>query len=82
MAICQIKRTSILLQETWYSKYCFQNLLSVMIVNPLLRLTFNTTLAELTSLEQLLCTLMSQNHIPEEVIDKLWAVYSKYLKIC
>ncbi|KAI8577831.1 hypothetical protein K450DRAFT_250238 [Umbelopsis ramanniana AG] len=46
------------------------------IARNLVQLTFNTTLAELTSLEQLLCTLMSQNHIPEEVIDKLWAVYS------
>ncbi|KAJ2958011.1 hypothetical protein NQZ79_g6363 [Umbelopsis isabellina] len=46
------------------------------IARNLVQLTFNASLAELTSLEQLLCTLMSQNHIPEQVIDKLWAVYS------
>lgn len=44
------------------------------------RLTFNASLAELTSLEQLLCILMSQGHIPEQVIDKLWAVYSECLE--
>ncbi|RUS21746.1 hypothetical protein BC937DRAFT_91534 [Endogone sp. FLAS-F59071] len=46
-----------------------------MITKNLIQLTFNTTLAELTSLEQVLSTLMAENHIEDNVIDKLWAVY-------
>ncbi|KAI9311766.1 non-SMC mitotic condensation complex subunit 1-domain-containing protein [Dichotomocladium elegans] len=45
------------------------------IAKNLIQLTFHTTLAELTSLEQLLCTVMIEDPLPEAVIDKLWAVY-------
>lgn len=44
----------------------------------LIHLTFNTTLAELTSLERLLCTVMAEDPLPEAVIDKLWSVYGMY----
>ncbi|KAI9593024.1 armadillo-type protein [Syncephalis fuscata] len=42
----------------------------------LISLTFNTTLAELTSLEQLVATMMSEDLVPFDVIRKLWSVYS------
>ncbi|KAG0193993.1 Condensin complex subunit [Apophysomyces sp. BC1034] len=45
------------------------------IAKNLIQLTFNTTLAELTSLEQLLSTLMAEDRISGDVIDKLWDVY-------
>ncbi|KAF7729652.1 Condensin complex subunit [Apophysomyces ossiformis] len=45
------------------------------IAKNLIQLTFNTTLAELTSLEELLSTLMAEDRISGEVIDKLWEVY-------
>ncbi|KAA8566220.1 hypothetical protein EYC84_008820 [Monilinia fructicola] len=38
-------------------------------------LTFGATPAELTSLEQLLSTMMKANHISDLVISKLWQVY-------
>ena len=41
----------------------------------MISLTFGATPAELTSLEQLLSTMMTANHIPELVISKLWQVY-------
>lgn len=41
----------------------------------LIQLTYDTTLAELTSLEQLLSTLMAENKISYDVIHKLWSVY-------
>ncbi|WP_283646599.1 hypothetical protein, partial [Marinovum algicola] len=37
--------------------------------------TFGATLAELTSLEQLLHTMETENLVHEDVIKKLWAVY-------
>ncbi|RHZ79040.1 hypothetical protein Glove_152g93 [Diversispora epigaea] len=47
-----------------------------MITKNLISLTFNATLAELTSLEQLLSTIMSEDSIDDLVIAKLWSVYS------
>jgi len=41
-------------------------------------LTFHTTLAELTSLEQLLSTMMARNKIPIPIISKLWKIFSKF----
>ncbi|KAI7899931.1 non-SMC mitotic condensation complex subunit 1-domain-containing protein [Cokeromyces recurvatus] len=41
----------------------------------LIQLTYNTNLAELTSLEQLMSTLMAENKITRDVIQKLWSVY-------
>ena len=40
------------------------------------RLTYDATLAELTSLEELMRQLMEEEHIPSEVVAKLWQVYS------
>lgn len=45
------------------------------IARNLIQLTYNSTLADLTSLEQLLSTIMLEDSFPEAVIDKLWAVY-------
>ncbi|KAL0080987.1 non-SMC mitotic condensation complex subunit 1-domain-containing protein [Phycomyces blakesleeanus] len=45
------------------------------IARNLIRLTFNTTLAELTSLEQLLTNLMAEDAVPDDVIERLWSVY-------
>ena len=42
------------------------------------RLTFDATLAELTSLEELLKTMMLDGQIHHDVIKKLWQVYSEY----
>ncbi|KAH9845922.1 putative subunit of condensin protein complex [Teratosphaeria destructans] len=41
----------------------------------MISLTFGATPAELTSLEQLLATMMKEKAIPELVIQKLWQVY-------
>ncbi|OLL22186.1 Condensin complex subunit 1 [Neolecta irregularis DAH-3] len=41
----------------------------------MMSLTYGATLAELTSLEQLLSTMMKQNLISDDVIVKLWQVY-------
>ncbi|KAK4520610.1 uncharacterized protein ATC70_006488 [Mucor velutinosus] len=45
------------------------------IAKNLIQLTYDTTLAELTSLEQLLSLLMAENKIAVDVIQKLWSVY-------
>ena len=45
------------------------------IARNMISLTFGATPAELTSLEQLLATMMKGGHIPEIVISKLWQVY-------
>ncbi|CAG8544327.1 22071_t:CDS:10 [Dentiscutata erythropus] len=42
----------------------------------LISLTYNATLAELTSLEQLMSTMMAEELISNDVITKLWSVYS------
>ncbi|KAJ4346575.1 condensin complex non-SMC subunit Cnd1 [Didymosphaeria variabile] len=46
------------------------------IKNNMISLTYGTTPAELTSLEQLLSTMMKQGMIKETVIQKLWATYA------
>ncbi|KAG9229123.1 armadillo-type protein [Amylocarpus encephaloides] len=45
------------------------------IARNMISLTFGATPAELTSLEQLLSTMMQANHISDIVILKLWQVY-------
>ncbi|KAK2626275.1 hypothetical protein QTJ16_004537 [Diplocarpon rosae] len=45
------------------------------IARNMISLTFGATPAELTSLEQLLSTMMKANHISELVVQKLWQVY-------
>jgi condensin complex subunit 1 len=45
------------------------------IARNMISLTFGATSAELTSLEQLLATMMKGGMIPEVVINKLWQVY-------
>lgn len=45
------------------------------IARNMISLTFGATPAELTSLEQLLSTMMKAQHISELVISKLWQVY-------
>lgn len=46
------------------------------IARNMISLTFGSTPAELTCLEQLLSTMMKAGHIPDAVIAKLWQVYS------
>lgn len=41
------------------------------------RLTFGATLAELTSLEQLMITLMNEDAVHDDITAKLWQVYSE-----
>ena len=41
------------------------------------RLTYDATLAELTSLEEMMRTMMDGDQIHDDVIAKLWQVYSK-----
>ncbi|KAI1486663.1 condensin component [Biscogniauxia mediterranea] len=48
---------------------------AVYIARNMISLTSGTTPAELTSLEQLLATMMKGGMIPERVIAKLWEVY-------
>lgn len=46
------------------------------VVRNLITLTFRSTVAELTSLEQLLSIMMSKGMISDEIINHLWAVYA------
>ncbi|KAF5581984.1 condensin complex subunit 1 [Fusarium pseudocircinatum] len=48
---------------------------AIYIARNMISLTFGATPAELTSLEQLLATMMKGGMIPEVVINKLWQVY-------
>jgi len=41
------------------------------------RLTFDASLAELTSLEELLKAMMADGQIHHDVIQKLWQAYSE-----
>jgi hypothetical protein len=45
------------------------------------RLTYNATLAELTSLEEMMRYMMDDddNRIHSDVVNKLWQAYSKYV---
>ena len=45
------------------------------IARNMISLTFGATPAELTSLEQLLSTMMKTGHVSDIVVDKLWQVY-------
>ena len=45
------------------------------IARNMISLTFGATPAELTSLEQLLSTMMKEKHVSELVLTKLWQVY-------
>ncbi|KAG8832801.1 Condensin complex subunit [Serendipita sp. 399] len=47
-----------------------------MYADPYARLTFDATVAELTSLEEMLRAMMDDGQIPNEVIKRLWQVYS------
>ncbi|CDO69101.1 hypothetical protein BN946_scf185042.g3 [Trametes cinnabarina] len=46
------------------------------IAKNLIEMTYDATLAELTSLEELMRHLMEEGHIHEDVVNKLWQVYS------
>lgn len=45
------------------------------IARNMISLTFGATPAELTSLEQLLSTMLKAGHVPDLVVTKLWQVY-------
>jgi condensin complex subunit 1 len=40
-------------------------------------LTYDSTLAELTSLEEMMKTMMEEELVHHDIINKLWQVYSK-----
>jgi condensin complex subunit 1 len=42
------------------------------------RLTYNSTLAELTSLEEMMRYMMDDDQIHSDVVNKLWQVYSEH----
>ncbi|KAL7753524.1 condensin complex non-SMC subunit Cnd1 [Sorochytrium milnesiophthora] len=46
------------------------------VVRNLIMLTYDTTLADLTSLEQVVSTVMAAGQIPDSVVQKLWLIYS------
>ncbi|KAI9068415.1 hypothetical protein FKP32DRAFT_1587688 [Trametes sanguinea] len=46
------------------------------IAKNMIEMTYDATLAELTSLEEMMRLLMEEGHIHEDVINKLWQVYS------
>ena len=50
------------------------------IARNMISLTFGATPAELTSLEQLLSTMMKAGHVSELVVSKLWQVYGVQTK--
>ena len=41
-------------------------------------MTYDATLAELTSLEEMMRQYMEDNFISDEVVAKLWQVYSEF----
>ena len=45
------------------------------------RRTYDATLAELTSLEEMMRIMMEESHIHYDVIAKLWQVYSMFFFI-
>ncbi|KDR79872.1 hypothetical protein GALMADRAFT_222814 [Galerina marginata CBS 339.88] len=47
------------------------------IAKNLIERTYEATLAELTSLEEMMRIMMSEGHIHQDVISKLWQIYSK-----
>lgn len=57
-------------------EYELARLLIADILTSELRLTHDGTLAELTSLEELMRVFMSENLVHDYVISKLWSVYS------
>jgi condensin complex subunit 1 len=43
------------------------------------RLTYDASLAELTSLEEMMRYMMDDDQIQNDVVNKLWQVYSKHV---
>ncbi|KAF8069057.1 non-SMC mitotic condensation complex subunit 1-domain-containing protein [Lyophyllum atratum] len=43
----------------------------------MIELTFDATLAELTSLEEMMRIMMDENQVDQDVVTKLWQVYSR-----
>jgi condensin complex subunit 1 len=41
------------------------------------RLTYDATLAELTSLEEMMRIMMDEGYVHQDIISKLWQIYSK-----
>lgn len=49
---------------------------NIYIANNLIRLTYNASNSDLTSLERLLCLIYKQNFINNDVLNVLWSIYS------
>lgn len=58
-----------------------QNDAAIYVARNMISLTFGATSAELTSLEQLLATMMKEKYVSELVIQKLWQVYGVQKKV-
>jgi condensin complex subunit 1 len=43
------------------------------------RLTYDASLAELTSLEEMMRYMIDDDQIQHDVVNKLWQVYSKHV---
>ena len=54
-----------------------ENECAIYIARNMISLTYKSTAAELTSLEQLLSKMMAEGHISDLVIQKLWGVYGQ-----
>jgi condensin complex subunit 1 len=52
-----------------------ENECATYIARNMISLTFDSTAAELTSLEQLLSKMMTEGHVPDLVVQKLWHSY-------
>lgn len=46
------------------------------------RRTYGASIAELTSLEELMRTMMADGGVHGDVINKLWQVYSEWVEYC
>ena len=44
-------------------------------------MTYHSTIAELTSLEEMMRHMMDDDQISPDIVNKLWQVYSKHVTI-
>lgn len=57
-------------------EYVVSPLRAEALLTQIYRLTYEATLAELTSLEEMMRILMDEGHVHQDIISRLWAVYS------
>jgi condensin complex subunit 1 len=77
----QVNRIAKNMIEYVYYFFPFLSLVGVVCVHRLLlkfRLTYDARLAELTSLEEMMRSMMDDGQIHQDVIAKLWQVYGSF----